>query len=223
MKCIGHGGASALAPANTRRSFELAADLGADVIEFDVRLSRGRLVCAHSPFHILPGCLQLDEALDALAGTRFAGLELIADLKTPGTEAPVVEALRRHGMLDRTIIASQCVPILARVREHDRHARTGISIAGRLSRRKQRWRAWRDEVLAAVRDRRYDAVMLHRGLIDAPLVDRISAAGAQVHAWTARGRADVERLRALGVDGVVTDDPRHVYGSLQVYQPVHCT
>jgi glycerophosphoryl diester phosphodiesterase len=222
VKCIGHGGASALAPANTLRSFELAADLGADLIEFDVRRSRGRLVCAHSPLHVLPGVLQLEDALDALAGPRFAALEFVADLKTPGTEAPVVDALRRHGLLDRSIIASQCVPILARVREHDPHARTGISIAGRLSRRKQRWRVWREEVAAAVRECRYDAVMAHRNLIDAELADRIRSAGGQLHAWTARGRADVDALRDLGLDGVVCDDPRHLYGSLEVYQPVHC-
>jgi glycerophosphoryl diester phosphodiesterase len=34
---IGHGGASALAPANTLASFEAAAAAGIDIAEFDVR------------------------------------------------------------------------------------------------------------------------------------------------------------------------------------------
>jgi glycerophosphoryl diester phosphodiesterase len=208
VKCIGHGGASALAPANTLRSFELAADLGADVIEFDVRVARGRLLCAHSVLQARWGCLELEDALRALAEPRFDHIGVVADLKTHGTEGPVVDGLRRHGLFDRALITSQCRPILERVREHDPAARTGISVAGRLSRRRQRWRSWRDEVVAAVRQCGYTAVMAHRSLIDAELVERVGTAGAELHAWTARDHADVRALGQLGVDGVVTADPR---------------
>ncbi len=40
---IGHGGASALAPANTLASFDAALELGVDMVEFDVRGWRGEL------------------------------------------------------------------------------------------------------------------------------------------------------------------------------------
>jgi glycerophosphoryl diester phosphodiesterase len=208
VKCIGHGGASALATANTLRSFELAADLGADVIEFDVRVARGRLLCAHSVLQARRGCLELEDALRALAEPRFDHIGVVADLKTYGTEVAVVDGLRRYGLFDRALITSQCRPILERVREHDPAARTGISVAGRLSRRRQRWRAWRDEVVAAVRHSGYTAVMAHRSLIDAELVERVRGAGAELNAWTARDHADVQALGRLGVDGVVTADPR---------------
>lgn len=45
---IGHGGASALVPANTLASFEMAHELGVDMVEFDVRGCRGRLLLAHT-------------------------------------------------------------------------------------------------------------------------------------------------------------------------------
>ena len=32
--------------------------------------------------------------------------------------------------------------------------------------------------------------------------------GGRVYAWTVNSRAGIERMRALGVDGVITDDPR---------------
>lgn len=211
MQCIGHGGASALAPANSVRGFELAVRHGADLIEFDVRLVRGELVLAHSPVGaLLPGRLRLDEALAVLADDAFRDVGFVADLKTPGTEAPVVDGLRAHGLLDRTIVASQCPPLLARVREHDPAARVGISVAGRVSRRLARWRLWRDEVAAAVRDRRFDAVMLQHRLVDAALVERLRDAGAEVHAWTIDCAARARDLLELGVDGVVTNDPRVV-------------
>ena len=48
---IGHGGASALAPANTLASFDAAHDVGVDVVEFDVRAWHGELVLAHTVLH----------------------------------------------------------------------------------------------------------------------------------------------------------------------------
>jgi glycerophosphoryl diester phosphodiesterase len=48
---IGHGGASALAPANTLASFDAAVAVAIDMVEFDVRERRGELVLAHTIFH----------------------------------------------------------------------------------------------------------------------------------------------------------------------------
>ena len=215
MVCIGHGGASKVARANSLRSFALAADLGADRIEFDVRLWRGRLAIAHTSFAARrPGCLDLEAALRELSGPRYDALGLVVDLKTPGTEEPVVDALRRHGLFDRALLTTQCPPILARVRAHAPGARTGISIAGLLSRRLQRWGSWREEVVAALRAGHYDALMAHHRLVDAELVERVRGAGAELHAWTVDEPRAVAALRALGVDGVVTGDPRHVHGGL---------
>jgi len=46
---VGHRGASALAPENTLRAFELAVELGCDMLEFDViPLADRTLVLAHS-------------------------------------------------------------------------------------------------------------------------------------------------------------------------------
>ena len=206
---IGHGGASALAPANTLGSFALAADLGVDVIELDVRLFRGRLLLAHSILDaVRPGCLELDEALRWVAGELDGGLELIVDLKTPGTEQAVIDALTRHRLLTRAVLASQCPPILARARATSPRARLGISVAGRLSRRVQRWGQWRDEVLAELRAGRYSALMAHRRLVDESLVEGVRAAGAQLHAWTVHTHEDAVRLARLGVDGIVAADPR---------------
>ncbi len=207
MVCIGHAGASALARANSLDSFALAAALGADVVEFDVRLWRGRVLLAHTVFDAhRHRCLELDAALRWLA--REVDVQVMVDLKTPGTEAPVVEALRRHGLLDRAVIASQCRGLLRRVRELEPRARVAISIAGRLSRRVQRWDVWRDEVVAEVREGGYTAVMVHRRLVDAALVDRVRDAGVQLHAWTVREFREVAPLERLGVDGIVTADPR---------------
>lgn len=98
LLCIGHAGASALAPANTLRSFGPAARLGVDVVEFDLRCARGRLVLAHTVLDAWrPGCLELAPALRWPATEADERLELVVDLKTPGSEEDVVAPLRPTG------------------------------------------------------------------------------------------------------------------------------
>ena len=43
-------------------------------------------------------------------------------------------------------------------------------------------------------------------IVDALLVDAVHGAGGRVIAWTVNERRDLERLAALGVDGLCTDD-----------------
>jgi glycerophosphoryl diester phosphodiesterase len=217
VQCIGHAGASEIAPANTLESFALAAELGADLIEFDVRAWRGRLLLAHTAFDAqFTRCLRLDDALAELATARYDGIGFVVDLKTAGTATPVVDALRRHGLFERALITSQCPPYLAAVRRVAPAARVGISVAGRLSRRLQRWGEWRSEVLTALREGHYDALMAHHRLIDRELVEQVGGAGAELHAWTVGCPVAMRSLADLGVDGVVTGDPRLVRDALLV-------
>jgi glycerophosphoryl diester phosphodiesterase len=215
VRCIGHGGASGLAPANTLRSFALAVQLGADVVEFDVRLWRGRIVLAHTVLDACRrDCLELEPVLGWLAGEGLGRrTDLLVDLKTPGIGEPVVEALRRHGLLERSVLASQCPPILREVHGVAPEARTAISVGGRISRLAQRWVQWREEILADLRARRYVAVMAHHRLVDPQLVERVRDTGAELHAWTVRGQAAATALASLGVDGIVTTNPRFVTGA----------
>ena len=83
---IGHGGASALAPANTLTSFDAAVAVGIDIVEFEVRERRDELVLAHTTFHAAhDGNVLLGDALAHLAGERFAGVDLNATSSTPAS------------------------------------------------------------------------------------------------------------------------------------------
>ena len=104
MLRIGHRGAAALAPENTIESLRLAIELGCDLVEFDVHEVEGALVLAHDqPAGPVPELPTLDEALAFLAGTE-AGAHL--DLKASGAEEAVADALRRHGLVERTVVSS---------------------------------------------------------------------------------------------------------------------
>ena len=52
-----------------------------------------------------------------------------------------------------------------------------------------------------------EAATLHHLVLSRRTVERCRARGAAVIAWTVNDPAELERVVALGVDGVVTDDP----------------
>ena len=206
---IGHGGASALAPGNTLESFDAALSLGVDMIEFDVRAWRGELVLAHTILHAAAGrAVALESALDHLAAARFGSLSVNVDVKHAGCEAALLDALRRRGLLGRALLSSQVPDVIDRLRVREPRARLGISVGGRLARASRRWGDWRAHVLAGLACGRWHALMAHHRLVDDRLLAQVSARSGRLYAWTVNDRGAIASLRALGVHGVATADPR---------------
>jgi glycerophosphoryl diester phosphodiesterase len=209
VKRVGHGGAGAVVRGNTLASFDAAIDIGVDMIEFDVRCSKGDLVLAHGPVDaLLRDCPTLDQALDHLRQPRFADVELNVDVKSPGCEATILAALRRRGMTSRALVSSRIAPVLDRVKELDPNVQTGISIGGRVARHPQHWQDWRRAVLDAIAGGRFDALMANHKLVGEALVDAVRDRGGDLYCWTVDSRAVVERLEQLEVSGITTNDPR---------------
>jgi glycerophosphoryl diester phosphodiesterase len=61
---------------------------------------------------------------------------------------------------------------------------------------------------AHLRAGRCDALMAHHYLVTERLADAVHAAGGELYVWTVDDAAHIRRLRALGADGVITNDPR---------------
>ncbi len=208
-KRIGHGGASALAPANTLASFDAAHEVGVDMVEFDVRAWNGELVLAHTIFHARRGGnLRLTDALEHFSHRRFAELELNVDVKHVGCEPALLQFLRGTGLLERTLISSQVPEVVDRVRALEPRARVGISVGGRIARVSRRWRDWRTTALAGLHSGRWDALMAQHRLVDGALLHDVAERGGRLYAWTVNERAVIGRLRDLGVHGITTADPR---------------
>ncbi len=206
---IGHGGASALARANTLASFDAACEIGVDMVEFDVRAWDGELVLAHTILHARRGGnLRLRDALAHLAGPRFSDIGLNVDVKHVGCEAALLDQLREAALLDRTLISSQVPGVVDRVRALEPSAWVGISIGGRMARINRRWRDWRAGMLAGLQSGRWDAVMAQHKLVDGRLLGDVSDRGGRLYAWTVNERAAIARLQTLGVHGIATADPR---------------
>ena len=222
---VGHRGAAALAPENTLASIERALEVGVDMVELDVvPLADGSLVLAHDPPADGAGLPTLDEAL---ALVREREVDVLLDVKGPGYEAELAAAVRRHGWVERTLVSSchaESVRLLGQLEPGLRRGltypfdRLGIS-----SRRLLRpaTRAGLAALRAALPRRiggllaRADASVatLNHAVVSAAVVRSCHARGAQVLAWTVDDPALAARLAALGVDGIISDDPTVVPGT----------
>jgi len=223
VKRVGHKGADHVAPGNTLASFEAALEHDVDMIEFDVlRLRDGRLVLAHD---LEDGegreALTLDEGLDIFAGEAYGSVELDVDMKLPGYESEVVEGLRRRGLSDRSIISSMYPESLAVVGGLDPEAKRGWSypnvrrdytrsvLAPAALVLLQVWKArLPDRAAQMIREGRCEAIMSHFRLVTPRLARAVEEAGGELYVWTVDDGDHIKRLEALGVAGVITNDPR---------------
>ena len=220
---VGHKGAGHVAPGNTVESFQAALEAGVDMIEFDVLPLDGVLVVAHDREEADERTpLTLDQGLDHFAGEAYAGVELDVDLKLPGYEREVVEGLRARRLDSRALISStypaslrvigQIAPGLRRGwsvprarRDYTKSLLLAVPAYGAL-----RWirSGLPAKAARAIRRGECEAVMVHRLLVSRLLVARVREAGGQLYVWTVDDAAEIAELEQLGVDAVITNDPR---------------
>ena len=61
---------------------------------------------------------------------------------------------------------------------------------------------------AHIRAGAIDALVPHWRLVTRELVEAVRGAGGELYAWTVDDAGEIARLAALGVSGVITNDPR---------------
>jgi glycerophosphoryl diester phosphodiesterase len=219
---VGHRGAGAVAPENTRDAFEAAIEAGAEVVEFDV--SPG-LIVAHSLDEVPAQPLALVEALELLA-RRGVGAHI--DVKLPGYEREVVELVLRHGEPERTLLSTALGAVARRLAERAPELTRAIGYPR--DRHGVAKHAWPPSVQAAgaaalrsvvparipllLRTTRATALALHRTLCSRAAVGAAHRAGAPLLAWTVNDPAEALRLAGAGVDAIVSDDPGAIVAAL---------
>ena len=231
---VGHKGAAEIEPGNTLQSFDAALRHGSEMIELDV-LSEcsdgsGRLLVAHDYEDIAERSqdiaerspLSFEQALAHLAGESFAAVGFDVDVKLPGYEQRVVQALREHGLIERTLLSTMFAQTLARVRELEPALRLGWSVP-RVKRDYTTHLLTAIPALAALtgyrallpsraraglREGRFDAVMAHWRVVTPALVRSVHDGGGELYVWTVDDAPRIAKLSALGVDAIITNDPR---------------
>lgn len=212
-------------PENTVASALRAVELGATRVEIDVQLSRDGVV------HVMhddtldrtttgSGCVAVASSADIAlltadgepvptlgaflsATTMPLNVELKAreDLRCPDTDRSRL-ASEVAGLLDArdVIVSSFDLALLLEMR-----ALSNVPLA---------FLGSKPTCVDVAIEHELEAVHPRYDRVDARMVDVAHAAGLKVHPWTVNDVAVMERLIALGVDGIITDYPERLVGLL---------
>lgn len=223
---IAHRGASGSAPENTLAAFRRAAELGADMIELDVQLTRdGEVVVIHDATlerttngsgpvreRTLAELRRLDAGGWFATGFRgervptlrevLAAVPLAVNVELKpcgddGLEARALSVVESAGALGRVVFSSFEDSALERLRVCSATATLAV--------------LWEYAPIpeAVRRAERVAARALHlrkEAATPEALAD-LTAAGLAVRVWTVNEPADFDRLAAAGVDGIFSDFP----------------
>jgi glycerophosphoryl diester phosphodiesterase len=232
MRLVGHKGADLIARGNTVESFKAAVDAGVDTIEIDVIWvrdaelpleQRAPLMVAHDwATQAAHPPLSLPEALDAFLEPPLDKVEIDLDIKLPGREEEFIEALRERDLIDRAMISTTELGVLKRVLELEPNLRRGWTYpkAGR-NYAKRPWAipalqaalvAIRLQLpgIAAEKLPQFGvfAMWIYHPLASARLARICKLAGVELIAWTVDDESRMRKLVEMGVDGLVSNDPR---------------
>jgi len=215
----GHRGAAALAPENTLPSFYKAVECGASAVEFDVYPTRdGVAVVAHDDdLGRLTGVSVrvTQSSYTELARLRVFGkariptlrevlalakgrLSVDVEVKAPGVEGEVVDALRELEMVESAVVTSFLPGVLATVKKLAPEVEVGLLVE-----------EWDDEYFDLAEKVGASLLLPHYSQLtrNPGLIEEIRRRGYHVVTWTVNDVDIARQLLEMGVKGVITDNP----------------
>jgi glycerophosphoryl diester phosphodiesterase len=221
---VAHRGASAYAPENTIAAFDEAIRLGATAVEFDLHItSDGVPVVIHDPTldRTTNGKGRVDQTsrfdllrLDAgswfhprFAGTRIPTLEeaLIAigpsatpviELKTFIDPALLTSILKRHQLLEESLVISFDIASLRALRMHTADVPLGLLAEN-----------WTPDLIPSALGIGASHLVIAAHMLLPQTVAQVQNEGLEVWTYTANDVGLVAACAALGASGIITDKP----------------
>ena len=215
--CIAHRGAFVEAPENTLKSFKMAIEMGADMIELDVHLTKDRRVVvihddtidrtSNGSGAVKDYTLEELKKFDFGEGEKIPTLEEVFELtkgkvlvnveiKEMNMAKEVVEIIERYNMADKVLVSSFLHPVLLEVKRLNPTIKTGILFTCRPV-----------SITNMARDARAEFVHPYYETLDKQLIDEAHKNGLEVNVWTVDDPDEMQKLIEWGVDGIITDVP----------------
>lgn len=220
-----HRGSSKTAPENTLEALEAAVEELADLVEIDVQeTADGRVVLCHDSTlkrtagaNLKVSDLTYEELLTMDVGSWFSKeysgariptldqvmdyakgkVDLNIEIKNLGnaSELPdkVLALVNEHEMQEQCVITSTNLNYLRRIKEQQPEIRTGYILSA----------AYGDYYSNDA----IDFISIRSSFVTEYVMEKSHEAGKTVHAWTVNTKEELERLRVLGIDNVITDYP----------------
>lgn len=192
---------------NTLAAFDYALANGCDGFEFDVRYTHDRRsVLWHDPTcEAAEVSTLIYEGMERRSGYKIPCLEhvlsryastayLNIELKAPGNEEAVVEALRTNPPRRGYVVSSFLPEVLLRLRDLD----DGLPL-GYICDQEKKLALWTELPITTFFPQ-------HR-LVSQGLVGEAHARSLKLMTWTVNDRQDMLRFAEWGVDGLISDSP----------------
>lgn len=220
-----HRGSSSGAPENTMAALEKAVEEMADRAEIDVQETAdgGIVLCHDTSLKRVAGVnkkvsdLTLEQIKKLDVGSWFSSeyqgeqiptleevmeyakgkIDLNIEIKNLGNSSglpeKVIELVEKHEMQEQCVITSTNRFYLKRVKAVNPEIRTGYIISAAYG------NFYSDEFI--------DLISIRSSFVTERMIESAHEAGKAVHAWTVNGKVEMERLKQLGVDDMITDRP----------------
>ena len=220
-----HRGSSSGAPENTMAALEKAVEEMADRAEIDVQETADGVIvlCHDTSLKRVAGVnkkvsdLTLEQIKKLDVGSWFSSeyqgeqiptleevmeyakgkIDLNIEIKNLGNSSglpeKVIELVEKHEMQEQCVITSTNRFYLKRVKAVNPEIRTGYIISAAYG------NFYSDDFI--------DLISIRSSFVTERMIESAHEAGKAVHAWTVNGKVEMERLKQLGVDDMITDRP----------------
>ena len=212
---LAHRGASKARRENTIDAFRLAAELGSDAVELDVRRTADGLLVVHHDAHLADGRAivdvgaadlpshipDLDAALDACNG-MWVNVEIKNDPQDPDFDPTdsiadrTIATLSERGEDDRWLISSFRLETVDRCKALAAGIRTAWLVM-----------VVPDDVIATMVSRGHAALHPWVAMLARSHIDVCHGAGIEVNTWTCDDPQRMAELVEWGIDGICTNRP----------------
>lgn len=220
-----HRGSSKMAPENTIAALETAIDEMADYSEIDVQTTADGIVVVCHDLN-LKRVAGVDQRLSDITfsqlreldvGSHFSKefaeeripslqevletckgrMKLNIELKNTGDDTSLPEQvaalIMEYDMEDQCVITSVKLKYLERVKAFNPDLRTGYILAAAYGKYYE--------------SEDFDLISIRSSFVSRRLVEAVHEDGKAIHVWTVNSKSEMEQMKILGVDNIITDYP----------------
>jgi len=219
---IGHRGASAIAPPNTLKAFEMAIELKADYAEFDIHITKdGEIVIIHDSDtfdatgvkrFIKDMTLDQVKCLDAGEGEKIPTLqELISiargklglqiEIKSTNLLDKLIKILKEENLLNSSIVSSFMLDELLKLKLLEPSIKIGLLLPVELVRPSLIKR----KIVKLAKNNFY-SIHTYFDITTKEIVDFAHNNDLKVIVWTVNDKDIMKELIEIDVDGIISDD-----------------
>ena len=136
---------------------------------------------------------KLEDVIEYVRGRMMLNIEIKYAGASSDLPEKVVDCIRENDFVEQCVVTSTSLSYLKRVKAADPDIYTGYILSAAYG--------------SYYEDDAIDFISLISSSANRKLVERVHACGKEVHVWTVNKKSELERMKMIGVDNIITDRP----------------